>query len=271
MRNIVAVNSTTVFLTSTTQFHTTRFAHRSIKIGQDAFPDFNFSLVDEEEETDDYPSVNVAYMSNKGKIYGGGEFAKFNNMYSLTYDTFTALIGAPGADSAPATFSEGDDFYECNKRAANATNRRAQLTSQGADFCCKSGSYCPDEAVDIACPKGWGYHCSYDTEPTTCLEGYYCENVRIYCPHSTYIRFSNTLTLTLTLTTARHRGYLPEASHLQERDHYADAVRLVGVLREGRANKAPKGLRHFLHLTHVRDYFLLGVYCSLRLEGNHAS
>ncbi|GMH61060.1 hypothetical protein TL16_g03182 [Triparma laevis f. inornata] len=158
----------------------------SIEIPQSAYPDFNYSdpLVDKEEETDDYPSVNVIHKSNKGAIYGGGEFAKFNNLFSLTQDTFTALIN-PGdsSDTTPA-FAEGDIYYECNKRAANATNRRAQMTSQGADFCCKAGSYCPDEAADIACPSGWGYHCTWDSEPEVCLEGHFCETPgsEIECP-----------------------------------------------------------------------------------------
>lgn len=58
------------------------------------------------------------------------------------------------------------------------------MTSQGADFCCKAGSYCPDEAADIACPSGWGYHCTWDSEPEVCLEGHFCETPgsEIECP-----------------------------------------------------------------------------------------
>lgn len=90
----------------------------SIEIQQSAFPDFNYSdpLVDKEEETDDYPSVNVIHKSNKGAIYGGGEFAKFNNLFSLTQDTFTALINPGDSSVTTPAFAKGDIYYECNKR-----------------------------------------------------------------------------------------------------------------------------------------------------------
>jgi hypothetical protein len=135
------------------------------------FHDFDYSTVDEEEETDDYPSVNVALLSSTGSIYGGGEFAKFNNLFKMTFDTFSPLF-TPSSEA----FSPGDKFYDCNQRAANATNRRGQNTSFGADFCCRSGSYCPDGAADISCPVGWGYLCEYDSEPEICPEKFYCEN-----------------------------------------------------------------------------------------------
>ena len=39
-------------------------------------------------------------------------------------------------------------------------------------------------AVDIACPRGWGYYCESEEEPAICEKGYFCETPgsEVICP-----------------------------------------------------------------------------------------
>ena len=96
---------------------------------------FDYSTTSENpEDEEDYPSVNVVYLSKKGSIYGGGEFARFNNIFELNNSHFTPL-----GNLAESTFGENTEFYDCNGLLANETNRQAMWggDTSGTDFCCR--------------------------------------------------------------------------------------------------------------------------------------
>ena len=106
-------------------------------------------------------------------IVAGGSFKWSNNIYvwkdAESSSANASLESLPPASGIP---EEGDMFFNCMKQETNSGVGRLQY--DGASFCCRSGSYCPQEGVDIACPLKWGYYCR-SNRVSICDEGYYCK------------------------------------------------------------------------------------------------
>jgi len=155
------------------------FDHKEYKpypLTHDSFPDIALNRTNVQILT----SVNYAIQSEDGTaLYAGGEFAKFNNLYKMTG---TSISPIPAGDSS--TPAPDDPFYKCMN--VHEKNQTGEEVFVGANFCCRSGSYCPDLMVDVPCPLGWGYSCKPENI-TVCKKGTYCPTpgASITCPKGT--------------------------------------------------------------------------------------
>jgi hypothetical protein len=140
-------------------------------------------------------SVNTVWKNtNTSTLYVGGNFPRMNNMfkyvwanetYSYSYEDEGNITGyqslpTPGGPEDDGTGmnaisysrSHGGDrseFQRCTQWAADASD--GELDFVGASFCCRQGSYCPQNLIDIQCPTGWGYYC-WPSKAGACDPGY---------------------------------------------------------------------------------------------------
>ena len=126
----------------------------------------------------DDKSVNtIIYEKWSGELIYGGDFPSQNNLgrYKLASDpSLERDVLIPNQDYGPP--KPDSEFYDC--LIDNGVD-----VVEGANFCCRKGSFCPGGLVDISCPDGWGFYCKSD-EIGICPEGYYCPGAgdKIICP-----------------------------------------------------------------------------------------
>lgn len=106
-------------------------------------------------------------------IVAGGSFQWSNNIFVFKdSDSSSATASLESLPSTSGIPEEGDTFFTC--MSSESSNGVGRLQYDGASFCCRSGSYCPQEGVDIACPALWGYYCLAN-KIQVCPAGYYCK------------------------------------------------------------------------------------------------
>ncbi len=113
---------------------------------------------------------------HNGTVYAGGTLAPTKNLLSIHRGggrTNSILSSIP---EEPLPVAE--PFVDCMSSAYPS-----DTSFEGASFCCRRGSYCPREGVDMPCPIGWGYRCT-PGGVNVCPEGYYCPTPgeQIICP-----------------------------------------------------------------------------------------
>jgi len=140
-------------------------------------------------------SVNTVFKdANSSSIFVGGNFPRFNNMFKFVDGGAKAgfhSLPAPGGPNDDGTglnaksyeliHSEESEFAGCTQYNVDRFNAESAFT--GAGFCCRRGSYCPQETIDIQCPSGWGYSCNQGGAGA-CPEGFYCPTAgeKYICP-----------------------------------------------------------------------------------------
>jgi len=139
--------------------------------------------------------ISAIYADESGVVVAGGTFSHGNNLFaynsSLIQDHFESYTNSTNAfSSLPKTavpIRDDNVFYGC---MVDAYNKREGVGAYvGADFCCPKGSYCQEDAIDMPCSDGWGWHCT-ENSVDACEEGYYCPTPgdKLVCPVGSYCK-----------------------------------------------------------------------------------